>query len=184
MATSGGLLSRMIRAIKLQSALYEEVEHDKSANMQAGLVIVIVAIATAIGTGLASMSAGGLLAAVWGLVMALVGWLLWAFIVYLIGAKIMKGKQTQSNWGEVARTIGFANSPGVFRILAFIPVVGWIISLVAWVWILIAGIIGVRAALDFSTGRAVITVLIGWLVYLALMVVLGMLGLGSVPLPM
>ena len=32
MAASGGLISRMIRAIKLESALYEEVEHDKSAN--------------------------------------------------------------------------------------------------------------------------------------------------------
>jgi len=184
MAGSGGLLSRMWRAIKLQSALYEEVEADKSANVQAGLVVVIVSIATAIGSGLASLSAGGLLAAVWGLVLALVGWLLWAFIVYIIGAKLMKGKQTQSNWGEVARTIGFANSPGIFRILMFIPLVGWIIGIVAWIWILVAGVIAVRAALDFSTGRAIITVIIGWLAYLALMLVLGLLGLGSVPLPL
>ncbi|MFC2008743.1 YIP1 family protein [Chloroflexota bacterium] len=178
------LISRMWRAIKLQSALYEEVEADKTANVQAGLVIVIVSIATAIGAGLSSLTSGGFLAAVWSLVLALVGWLIWALIVYVIGAKIMKGKQTQSNWGEVARTIGFANSPGIFRILAFIPVVGWIISIVAWIWILIAGIIGVRAALDFSTGRAIITVVIGWLVYMALMIVLGLLGIGTVPLPM
>jgi len=179
-----GLISRMWRAILLKSSLYEEVEADKSANVQAGLVVVIVAIATAIGSGLASLTAGGLMAAVWSLVLALVGWLLWALVVYLIGAKIMKGKQTQSNWGEVARTIGFANSPGIFRILAFIPLVGWIISIVAWIWILIAGIVAVRAALDFSTGRAIITVLIGWLVYMALMWVLGMFGIGTVPLPM
>jgi len=179
-----GLFSRMWRAILLKSALYEEVEHDKSANVQAGLVVVIVAIATAIGSGLSTLTSGGLLAAVWSLVLALVGWLVWALIVYLIGAKIMKGKRTQSDWGEVARTIGFANSPGIFRILAFVPLVGWIISILAWIWILIAGIIAVRAALDFSTGRAIITVLIGWLVYMALMFVLGMLGIGTVPLPM
>ncbi len=178
------LFSRMWRAILLQSRLYEEVEHDKSANVQAGLVVVIVAIATAIGAGLSSLTSGGFLAAVWSLVLALVGWLVWALIVYIVGAKIMKGKHTESNWGEVARTIGFANSPGIFRILAFVPVVGWIISIVAWVWILIAGIVGVRAALDFSTGRAIITVILGWLVYIALMFVLGMLGIGSVPLPM
>lgn len=184
MATSRGLVSRMIRAIKLQSALYEEVEADKSANTQAGLVIIIVSIAAAIGAGLASLSGGGLLAAVWGLVTALLGWLLWALVVYIIGAKLMKGKETQSNWGEVARTVGFANSAGIFRIFAFIPVLGWIISVVAWIWILIAGIIGIRAALDFSTARAVITVVIGWLVYVALMVVLALLGLGAVPMPM
>ncbi|TFH34225.1 MAG: hypothetical protein E4G93_05675, partial [Dehalococcoidia bacterium] len=145
MATSRGLVSRMIRAIKLQPALYEEVEADKSANTQAALVIIIVGIATAIGAGLASLTAGGFMAALWGLLTALLGWLLWALVVYLIGAKLMKGKATQSNWGEVARTIGFANSPGIFRLLAFIPVVGWIISIVAWIWILVAGIIGIRA---------------------------------------
>ncbi len=77
MAQSRGLISRMIRAMKLQPALYEEVEADKSANTQAALVIVIVAVATAIGAGLSSLS-GNILAAVWGLVIALVGWLLWA----------------------------------------------------------------------------------------------------------
>jgi len=178
------LIGRMWRAIKLQSALYEEVEADKSANIQAGLVVVIVAIATAIGSGLASLTAGGLVAALWSLLLALVGWLLWALVVYIIGAKIMKGKHTESNWGEVARTIGFANSPGIFRILAFIPVAGWLISIIAWIWILIAGIIGIRAALDFSTGRAIITVILGWLVYLALMIVLAIFGFGSAPLPM
>jgi hypothetical protein len=163
MAVTTGLISRMIRAMKLEAALYEEVEGDKSANVQAGLVVLIVSIAAAIGAGLSGVS-GGFLAAVWGLVLALLGWLLWALVVYLIGAKLIKGKQTQSSWGEVARTIGFANSPGVFSILAFIPVLGAIISLVVFIWSLIAGIIGVRAALDFSTTRAVITVVIGWLV--------------------
>jgi len=161
----------MIRAMKLEATLYEEVEGDKSANVQAGLVVLIVSIAAAIGAGLSGVS-GGFLAAVWGLVIALLGWLLWALVVYLIGAKLIKGKQTQSSWGEVARTIGFANSPGVFNILAFIPVLGAIISIVVFVWSLIAGIIGVRAALDFSTTRAVITVVIGWLVMFLLRLLL------------
>ena len=171
MAVTTGLISRMIRAMKLEAALYEEVEGDKSANVQAGLVVLIVSIAAAIGAGLSGVS-GGFLAAVWGLVLALLGWLLWALVVYLIGAKLIKGKQTQSSWGEVARTIGFANSPGVFSILAFIPVLGAIISLVVFIWSLIAGIIGVRAALDFSTTRAVITVVIGWLVMFLLRLLL------------
>jgi len=164
MAVTTGLVSRMIRAMKLESALYEEVEADKSANVQAGLVVLIASIAAAIGAGLAGATSGGVLAAVWGLVMALLGWLLWALVVYLIGAKLIKGKATQSNWGEVARTIGFANAPGVFNILIFIPVVGGIIGIVVLIWNLVAGIIGVRAALDFSTTRAIVTVLIGWIV--------------------
>jgi len=183
MAASKGLVSRMVRAIKLESALYEEVEADKSANVQAGIVVVIVSLATAIGTGLMSLSAGGILSAVWSLVTALVGWLLWALVVYIIGAKLFKGKETQSDWGEVARTVGFANSAGIFRILYFIPLVGWLISLVASIWVLVAGIIGIRAALDFSTGRAILTVVVGWIVYMLVMMALGFFGIGAVPLP-
>lgn len=183
MAKSKGLVSRMIRAIKLESALYEEVEADKSANVQAAIVVIIASVATAIGAGLMSLSAGGLVAAAWSLVTALVGWLLWALVVYLIGSRITKGKHTQSDWGEVARTIGFANSAGVFRILAFIPIIGWLISFIASIWVLIAGIVGIRAALDFSTGRAILTVIIGWIVYMVVMALLGILGLGAVPLP-
>jgi len=174
MAVTTGLVSRMIRAMKLESALYEEVEADKSANVQAGLVVLIASIAAAIGAGLSGATSGGVLAAVWGLVMALLGWLLWALVVYLIGAKLVKGKQTQSNWGEVARTIGFANSPGVFNVLSFIPVAGPIISIVVFIWNLVAGIIGIRAALDFSTARAIVTVLIGWLVMFLLRLFLPM----------
>ena len=176
MATSRGIVSRMGRAIKLQSALYEEVEADKSATTQAGLAVVIVSAATAVGAGLGALLAVGPLQSLWGLLIgagtALVGWLLWALFVYLVGAKLLKGKQTRSDWGEVARTMGFANSPGVFRIFAFIPVIGGIIAFVASIWALIAAIIGIRAALDFSTTRAVITALLGWLAYSALVFVL------------
>lgn len=73
---------------------------------------------------------------------------------------------------------------GVFRILGFVPEVGGIISFVASVWVLIAAIIGIRAAIDFSTIRAVITALIGWLQYFSLMYVLAWVGFGGLPQPL
>ncbi len=182
---SSGLISRMWRATKLQSSLYEEVEADKKATTPALIAVVIVSVATGLGVGLGAFWAGGISAALMGLLIgagtALVGWLVWALFVYLIGVSILKGKQTQTSWGEVLRTMGFANSPGFFRIFAFIPVVGGIIAILASIWALIAAGIAVRAALDFSTWRAVVTALLGWLAYTALVFVLSAV-FGGLPL--
>jgi hypothetical protein len=61
----------------------------------------------------------------------------------------------------------------VLIVLAFIPIVGWLIHVVVAIWMLIAGVIAVRQALDFSTERAIFTVLIGWLVPFIISLVLG-----------
>ncbi len=68
--------------------------------------------------------------------------------------------------GELLRTIGFASSPGIIQVLAFIPLIGSIISIVASIWMLVAMIVAVRQALDYtSTWRAVGVCVIGWIIY-------------------
>jgi hypothetical protein len=89
------------------------------------------------------------------------GWLLWAGITYLIGAKLFGGTAT---WGELLRTIGFAQTPGVLHVLGLIPILGGIIRVGVAIWVLMAGIIAIRQALDISTGRAILTAGLGWLV--------------------
>ena len=61
------------------------------------------------------------------------------------------------------RTIGFAQSAGVLNILAFVPILGGIVGLVVFVWLIVAGVVAIRQALDISTGQAVITALIGFI---------------------
>ena len=146
---------RMMRAAKLEIPLYEEVEADETATGQAALVVAIVAIASAIGN-----ADGGIGAIVGGLIGAFVGWLIWAGITYLIGDKVLGGTAT---WGELLRTLGFAQSPGVLYVLGIIPVIGSVIRFAVMVWILIAGIIAIRQALDFGTGKAIGTAVLGWL---------------------
>jgi hypothetical protein len=116
-----------------------------------------------------------------GVITSIVGWLVWSFLVYIIGTKLLKGPETRSDWGECQRTIGFANSPGLLNILTFIPIVGGIISFAVFIWTLIASIIAIRHALDFSTGRAIITSIIGWIIY-AIITFIGqmILGIGGV----
>lgn len=177
---SGSLVNRMLRAAKLEVNLYEEVEADTKATIPAMWVVVIASVATGIGTGIAGIIAGnGAMAFLWGLLgglaVALVGWLVWAGITYLLGTTVLKGQNTSATWSELLRTIGFAQSPGVLKILSFIPYLGGLISLAASVWALIATVVGVRQALDVSTGRAIAVCIVGWIIYFGLGLLLAFL---------
>lgn len=173
MASSRSLFPRMVRAAKLEAGLYEEVEADSSATMQALAVVVMVSLASGIGAAVnAFLNGGGVLRVLWGLLAGIVGlliaWALWSLITWIIGSTLFKGRKTSATWGELLRTIGFAFTPGILLLLAFIPVFGWVIALAAFVWTLVAVIVAVRQALDFSTWRAVFTCVVGAIIYLVI----------------
>ena len=182
--SSKSLFNRMIRAAKLDVDLYEEVELDTTANGQAFLAVVLVSLASGIGTGIAGLltQEGGLWF-MWGLLIGLgtsiIGWLAWSFIAYIIGTKVFRGPETSATWGELLRTIGFSTSPGILRLLSFIPILGGIISFGASIWALIAGVIAVRQALDFSTGHAIATCIVGWIIYMLIVFLATTLILGA-----
>ena len=168
MASEGthSMIERMIRASRLDINMFEEVEADTSATNQALLIVALVALAT----GIASLGTTGPIGLLVGVVLAIAGWALWAWMVHLIGTKIIPSHSTHADWGQLARTLGFAQSPGIFRALGFIPVVGNIIFAVASIWMLVAMVVAVRQALDYtSTLRAIAVVLIGFIPYLVLM---------------
>ncbi len=167
-------VDRMVRAAKLDVHLYEEVEADKSALGQATGVVVLSSAASGVGL----MGAGGLEGIVVGTLGALVGWYIWAFLTYFIGTKLLPEPQTQANYGELLRTIGFASSPGLIRVLGIIPALAPFVFLIAGIWMLVAMVIAVRQALDYhSTLRAVGVCVIGWLVQAVIVgLVLAMVG--------
>ena len=160
---------RIIRAAKLDVNLYEEVEADKGAMVQAMGVVILSSIAAGIGT-LGKGGAGGILT---GTIAALIGWYVWAYLTYLVGAKLLPEPQTKSDPGELLRTIGFSSSPGLIRVLGIIPGFGGVVLFVASIWMLAAMVIAVRQALDYkSTLRAVGVCLIGWIIQTLILVLL------------
>ena len=167
MASEGthSMVERMIRASRLDVHIFEEVEADTSATRQALLVVAFVALAT----GIASLGTTGLIGLFVGVVLAIAGWAFWAWIVYLVGTKIMPSDSTHADWGQLARTLGFAQSPGIFKVLGLVPVVGIFIFSAASIWMLVAMVVAVRQALDYtSTRRAIAVVLLGFIPYLLL----------------
>jgi hypothetical protein len=152
-------VDRMLRAAKLEVKLYEEVERDPSTQRQAVGVVVLSSLAFGIGTG---AGLGGLVV---GTIAAVIGWYIWAYLTYFIGTRLLPEPQTQADHGELLRTLGFANAPGVVSVLGIIPGLRGIVIAVAQLWMLVAGIVAIRSALDYqSTLRAVGVVVIGWIV--------------------
>ena len=184
MGKSRNIISRMVRAAMLEVDLYEEVEADTKATTQALLVVLIYAICAAIGSGLGTLDGitvgSFFLNLLWGLLTALGFWFIWSFITYFIGTRVFRGPETSATYGELLRTIGFSAAPGVLMILAFIPWVGGLISLAALVWMLVAMVIAVRQALDFTTWRAIGTCVVGGAIYLVVALILGVIwGIGA-----
>ncbi|MDY0351930.1 MAG: hypothetical protein RBR09_11800 [Desulfobulbaceae bacterium] len=174
-------VDRMLRAAKLDVHLYEEVEADRTAMPQAMGVVILASVAAGIGTmGMEGASAGGF---VMGIVASLGGWYLWALLTYFIGTRFLPQPQTQADLGELLRTIGFSSSPGLIRVAGIIPGVAPIVFFAAAVWMLVAMVIAVRQALDYtSTWRAVGVCAIGWVIQtLVLMLVFALFGVGASP---
>lgn len=133
------------------------MEHDTDALGQAAGVVALAAFAAAIGSAGAA-GGGGAVGAVLG---SLIGWLISAGFVWLVGVHWMKHT---SDYRELLRTLGFAHAPHVLAVIGGVPLIGGLATLVAGVWSLAAFVVAARQALDVSTGRAL------WVCFLAVVV--------------
>jgi hypothetical protein len=151
------LQGRMIGAMQADVKTFTEIEADPTAMGQAVTVIVIAGVASLIG----NFFRAGVIGGVMGLIGSLLGYGLFSLLVFLIGTKMMPEPATKADFNEVFRVVGFAASPGVFNVLAIIPFIGPLISLLVAIWSLVIGVIAVREVLDYTnTGRAIIVCLI------------------------
>jgi hypothetical protein len=154
---------RLIGSAKLDIATYEEVEADTGATSQAMVVVLISSVAGGIGAlGMGVTGIGGIVA---GGIAALLSWVVWAFVTYFVGTRLLPEPQTHADTGQLMRTLGFAQSPGFARVLGGVPGVGPLILTVVSIWMFVAMVIAVRQALDYtSTWRAVGVCFVGWMI--------------------
>jgi hypothetical protein len=165
----GRFLRRVLGAVRLDAATYEEVEADETALGQA--MAVVVASSVAAGVGHLGAGPGALVALVFGTLLALVGWFAWAGITWVVGTRLLPEPQTEADLGQLLRAVGFSSAPGLLRALAGLAIVGPWIGWLASIWMLVAMVVAVRQALDYEgIGRAIAVCLIGWVVYVLLSV--------------
>ena len=142
---------RLQKAIFLDVAFYEEVEKDKKFTDQAMMTVALVSVVQGF------MIAGfAPVALVQGILGSLIRFVIWAFFIAFVGTRILPEPETESNTGELIRTLGFAYAPGLLVILKIFPVIDYFVDPVVVILQLAAMTIAVRQALDFnSTVRAI-----------------------------
>jgi hypothetical protein len=177
------MFSRALRAARLDVTLFQEVENDITLNREALMVVVFATILAGIGSligGLISGLGAAVLIVVWTVIWGIAGYYVWSYLTWFIGTRLFQGTAEP---GELLRTLGYASAPQALGIFGFIPCVGVFVGLLASIWSLVAGVIAVREALNVDTGKAIITVVIGWVVvFLIGLVVAGILGAGALGL--
>ena len=152
-------VNRIVRACKLDVSLYEEVEADKSATIQAALVVVLSSLAA--GVGALHLGASNFLMAP---LLSLVSWYIWAYLIYFIGAKLFPEQNTKADHGELLRTIGFSSAPGLIRVFGVTPDLMTVTFIGSAFWMLACMVVAVKSALDYdSLWKAFGVVVVAWL---------------------
>ena len=171
------MIEKAIRASRLDIPVYNEVERDLNETTNALIIVALVAVATGIGALGQNIGIGGLIA---GVLTSLIGWVVRAFVIYLIGTRVYNATTTT---GEIMRTTGYASAPGILNILGFIPVLGGLIGLVVTIWTIVTTFIATREALDLDNTKTVITIVLAFVVFFVIALVLGtILGVGALAL--
>jgi hypothetical protein len=113
------LLNRMMRASRLDSGFYEEMETEEDALAHGIMVALVVGLATGIGLGLAALVGGeGALWFLWGLLSGLLaslaGWYAWVLITFFCGTTFLRGPE-KASLVELTRTPGLYTHAGLAR---------------------------------------------------------------------
>ena len=174
LTSNNGFLQRLIGAMALDVAIYEEVEADAGAHAcrRWGWWC-----SRRRPPGLAPPASG------WrrrgsrsSSLTALVSWAAWALLTFEVGARILPTAGTRANLGQLLRTIGFSTAPGLLLAIGAIPVAARPAFAIVAVWLLLTMVYAVQRALDYtSTARAVAVCVFGWTLVAVIGMVIGVL---------
>jgi hypothetical protein len=162
------IIARLTRMVSFDHTVYREIAQDDDATLQAAAIIVVAAVASAIGSAIIARSFWAFLYTLF--IQVPLGWLIWSGLVYLVGTKLFTG---QGTFMGVLRVLGYTTAPAVLGLLVVIPCLGWIASLVGAVLSLVLGFFAIRETLELTSEKAVLTIVIGWVLRL----VIGMIGI-------
>lgn len=120
-------------------------------------------------------------------VVVLLFWVAFAFLTFEIGSHLMPTADTRASVGELLRTLGFAATPGLIQVFAIIPGATTPVFAIAIGWAIVASVVAVQQALDYtSTWRAIAVCALGLFLSLIFAIVIGLLfgpNLSGLPRP-
>ena len=168
------ITDRMLGALRLHDDVYEEVEADQKATGEAAFIVVATSLVSGAVNGVLTGASSGF----FGALGSLLGWAFYAWVAYIVGVKLFPGPQTKSSWGEIGRTLGYANTARFLIVFELVPGLQAITRTVVAIWVLVATVVALRAALDVTTGRAIVVAIasaLGQLIIIAVALAIAVL---------
>jgi hypothetical protein len=170
------LTERIIGAFTFRQGVYAEVEKDLSFTSTAWLIVIVVSFLNKLGTVDADGFGARLIAAVVATIGSVVGFALGALVINWVGRSVFNA---DVSFDELVRTLGLAY---VWQIVGLIGVFSGFLAclllpalIVAWILGLIAWFVATKEALDLEWGQTIVTVIIGWLVFVVVGVIFGLI---------
>ena len=134
------------RSIRLDKSLYKDPNSFGELSLYyAGLIMVLDGVAGAI--ALSTIYKTNI---IFSGVTALLSWMVWGILIYVIGIKLFPDSGTNANFKKILITVGFAHAPGLFRFFVFMPSLVVPIVFLTQFWIFASLIIGIREILKFQ----------------------------------
>jgi hypothetical protein len=157
-AAVNAFLYRVAGATLLDGSVYEDVEADRRAGVQATAVVLLASLAPVVGlSGIFGFQSDAFFRVA---ALSIVTWVGWAVLIFQIGTRVLPEPQTRTSLGELLRTTGFAAAPGLLQVFAVFPGMMMPVFIGTWIWMIAAMVVGVRHALDYrSTLRALVVCL-------------------------
>jgi len=143
----GEFLNIIFKSIKLDKTLYTDNKNfGEAAIYFAGLIMILDGIAGAVAANTIVKTA----VAMSGLT-AILTWLVWAVLIYVIGVKLFPDKQTKVPFKKVLTAVGFAHAPGLIRFFAVTPDLMVPIIFLTQFWIFAGLIISTKQILNLKS---------------------------------
>ena len=168
-------MERILGVLTLKAPIYKEIAEDENATMTAAIIVVVMAIfggslgALVLGLTAAALPPGAgqtgspVGVAISTVFTTILGWLIGSAVFGFV-ANALGGR---TNTGEMLRVFGYTQ---IFQVLNIVPCLG---SLAALILSVVGAIIGIREAAEFSTGKAVVTGLIGLVILFIINIAIG-----------
>ena len=163
------MLSRMLKAARLDGDTFRELRDDASTTVQSVSLVAIIGLCYGGGLGFFGFFVAGIslldtfTIILIGLFSAVIIAFVWSGTTFLIVTKLFR--RTIGYWG-LARPFFFSWAPGLLFILMSspIPIISEIIRAVGTAWIGVASVFAVKHAAGFSVQQSMLTFIVSVLV--------------------
>ena len=140
-------LNIIFKSLKLDKNLYKNNKNfGEAAIYFAGLIMILDGVAGAVAANTFVKTSIGIS----GLT-AILTWLVWAILIYVVGVKIFPDKESNVPFKKVLIGVGYAHAPGLLRFFAVAPELVIPIIFLTQFWIFASLIISTRQVLNLRS---------------------------------